>query len=151
MTNSMVVKSSLWRMTFHSLGFWVLDFFSVTTAVSPCSRGLPLGIANRVTHGAPPVACLAGSVPCPAPSEGLCDRFVVSHCASKGVDQLLPRESGIARETNHQVDPVGSNENLVAVQLEKGDGCDECSALVAIHERMVARDAPCVNSSHFRQ
>src|SRR5438309_1015250 len=49
MTNSMVVKSSLWRMTFQSFGFWVLDFFSVTTAVSPCSRGFPLGIAPYST------------------------------------------------------------------------------------------------------
>src|SRR5207302_601949 len=31
-------------MTFQSFGFWVLLFFSVTTAVSPCSRGFPLGI-----------------------------------------------------------------------------------------------------------
>src|SRR5215813_13297674 len=31
-------------MTFQSFGFWVLLFFSVTTAVSPCSRGFPFGI-----------------------------------------------------------------------------------------------------------
>src|SRR5256886_15045740 len=31
-------------MTFQSFGFWVLLLRSVTTAVSPCSRGFPLGI-----------------------------------------------------------------------------------------------------------
>src|SRR5438132_12491768 len=40
-------------MTFHSFGFWVFDFFSVTTAVSPCSRGLPLGIGDLEYHRGP--------------------------------------------------------------------------------------------------
>src|SRR5437764_5527119 len=43
-TNSMVVKSSLWRRTRHSLGRLVRVFFSVTTAVSPPSRGFRLAI-----------------------------------------------------------------------------------------------------------
>src|SRR5712671_3567978 len=37
-------------MTFQSFGFWVLLFLSVTTAVSPCSRGFPLGIEGELPY-----------------------------------------------------------------------------------------------------
>src|SRR5258706_951727 len=47
MTNSMVVKSSLWRRTRHRRGLAVRVFFSVATALSPPSRGFRLGIPGR--------------------------------------------------------------------------------------------------------
>src|SRR6266702_4758601 len=57
-TNSMVVKSSLWRRTRHRRGRAVRVFFSVATAVSPPSRGFRLGMpADRTA--APGVLKLA--------------------------------------------------------------------------------------------
>jgi hypothetical protein len=35
-------------LIFQSFGFWVFDFLSVTTVVSPCSRGLAFGIAGSL-------------------------------------------------------------------------------------------------------
>src|SRR5437868_6542892 len=47
-TNSIVVKSSLWRRTRHSRGRLVRVFFSVTTAVSAPSRGFRLAIPRTI-------------------------------------------------------------------------------------------------------
>src|SRR5438552_1326296 len=56
-------------MTFQSFGFWVFDFFSVTTAVSPCSRGFPLGIARLEYRGMMALAMtLAAALPVPGRS-----------------------------------------------------------------------------------
>src|SRR3954465_4461490 len=56
-------------MTFQSFGFWVFDFRSVTTEVSPCSRGFPFGIARLEYRAMMALAMtLAAALPVPGRS-----------------------------------------------------------------------------------
>src|SRR5438309_2285303 len=66
-TNSMVVKSSLWSKTRHSLGRLVRVFFSVTTEVSPPSRGFRLAIKRDRTAARDLLNLRAAGTPEPAP------------------------------------------------------------------------------------